>query len=133
MSVEIGSTFRDPTRKVETHLFVIISKVTDDEKVVVTNFTSFVGAEWQDDTCIILPEEYKQLSRSSCISYSDSNLVSFANLEHAVESGGIALSDCVPENVLNKILAGAAESEYLENNLKNILDEQGLLPEEPAL
>jgi hypothetical protein len=123
----LGRTFRDVKRKRDTHLWIIISHRTNDNKVVTANFTSSL----QDQSCIVEPSEYEELSRRSCIYYRDARLVPFEKLVKAGDAGLLSWGRPVPEPVLTKIHKGAVETEYIKQECREVLRRQDLLPEEP--
>lgn len=127
--MEHGSCFYNEAVKgvVRTHPWVILSDPSQNENdVLIVNFTD--ADNHYDHSCVVLQEEYPEaLTKRSCIAYMYANVTSLKFLELADQKGYLRHKQPVPEEVMQKILEGAVQTDELDNGKKMLLRNQGLI------
>lgn len=99
--------------------FVAFAEGTPPSKLVLLNFTSHYPGKC-DETCLIKPHEYKQLSHNSVIGYRWARVVEGAAIQELIKSGIGKKLDPIPSNVMRKIIAGVSSSKFTPNKIKDL-------------
>jgi len=126
---KIGDTFLLAKSGINDHLFIIISDPEQDpDRIVTANFTSWRADK--DQSCIVLPGDHRFVTRRSCVHYAEDRLIELTRYQQFLASGAIAVHDPVNDELLNRILDGAAVSKFIPLGNRQILVEQGLIDRE---
>jgi hypothetical protein len=88
-------------------------------KVVLFNFTSYRPGKC-DDTCIVKPYEYKQLSRDSVVFYQRGSIIEGEKIHELRKSRIGKKLDPIPPLVMKKIKAGALSSKFTPIKIKEL-------------
>lgn len=124
-----GHTFLLDRPDLDDHLWVIISDpVLDYEHVVIVNLTTW--REKGDPTCIVEEGEHEWVKHTTCVNYRKAKVVRDKFLDACDAKGYVKWLGPVDNDLLGRIRAGAAESPFTPHKVSDILNEQGLLPEE---
>lgn len=131
MPLEIGNSFvSKQTSLYPSHLWIIISHPSiNPEQIVIVNITSWrdKAIVLNDSSCIINRGEHKFITKKSYVFYGEAQLVSTENLQNAIAGGVFTLQDDCTQSLLDKILAGAAQSPFTPNGIIEILRQQELI------
>jgi len=104
----------------DTHIyFVAYVDGTPASKVVLFNFTSHYPGKC-DETCIIKPYQYKQLSRDSVIAYRFGRIVEGAAIQELIKNGIGKKLPAIPPDCMAKIIAGVCASKFTVNKIKEL-------------
>lgn len=123
---KIGDTFLLAKSHINDHLLIIISDPEQDpDQIVTANFTSWRADK--DQRCIVLPGDHSLVTHRSCVHYAEDRLIELTQYEQFLASGAIVAHDPVNHELLNRILDGAAVSEFIPLGNRQILVEQGLI------
>lgn len=131
MTIEIadGGCFLFKNPDLDDHLWVIISRpCADYERIAIVNLTSW--RKGVDTSCIIEAGEHPWVKHRTCVRYRDAKVVSHRLLDAWGGAGHAESQEPFAPELLRHIRAGAAESVFTPYEVIDILDEQGLLPEE---
>lgn len=131
MPIAQGSAFENQQYgALGPHLWIIISDPSfDSNRVVIVNPTTWKDKAMQlnDKSCIIEGGDHPYINHKSFVFYKKAILTSEGHIQMAMDGGVLMVQDdCSPE-LLGKILRGAAESEFTPNEVKGVLQEQGLI------
>ena len=131
MPLEIGNTFvSKKTETIPSHFWIIISDPSaNPEKVVVVNLTSWrkTAVGLNDASCIVNKGEHEFITSKSYIYYRKATCASLENLQKAIDGVVTTLRENCSDALLNKILEGAAKSEFTSNEVNKVLREQKLI------
>lgn len=130
MPLEIGNTFVKQAGTIPSHLYIIISDPSaNPERVVVVNLTSWrkTAVGLNDASCIVNKGEHKFIKSKSYIYYRKAICASLENLQKAIDGGAITLRENCSDALLNKILEGAAKSQFTPIGIIGVLKEQELI------
>jgi hypothetical protein len=123
--MQAGETFR---RGYGHHFWVVVSDPeSDPEHVLIVNVTSDRGFG-TDAACLLNPGDHAFVKHASYLRYSDSKIVSVSALNRQLAAGQIILEEAVSEAVLARIRHGAAVSDFIPLENRQLLEDQGLLP-----
>jgi len=126
---KLGDTFRLTNLGIDSHLHIIISDPTQDSSRIVTvNFTSWRADK--DQSCIVEVREHRFIKFKSCVHYRQDRLITLAQYEHSLATGDLSAHEPVNQDLLRRILDGAAVSPFLPLGNRQILVEQGLIDRE---
>jgi predicted class III extradiol MEMO1 family dioxygenase len=121
-----GSVFRNKeTRGARRHPWVIVSDPEmDAENVLVVNLTDM--NHHHDHSCILREEDNPEnIEKPSCVAYQFANVTSIARLVNIEKS--LDRKAYLDEACMEKILAGAADSDELKNSHRELLRRQRLI------
>ncbi len=111
--------------RLRPHVWTIISdSELNGDKLVILNFTTDDDI---DPTCVIEPGEHPFISRTTYVNYRDAKIAEAEQLAQAVRARHIMFKDDLSEDLLQKIRAGAAESQYLQNKIRRFLAIQSVI------
>lgn len=133
MSFNLGNTFvnkKSTLNAPDSHLWIILSyPFGDPEQIVIVNLTTWrtEAIELNDSACIVNAGEHKFVQGKSCISYSHTRLAKMKDLEQAINEGLVVSHQDCSDELLNKILAGAAKSQFIPLGMIRILQQQELI------
>jgi hypothetical protein len=131
MSLQIGSTFFNiPSNKRESHLWIIISYPSyNPQKVVIVNISSWkkIAVGLNDPTCIVNDGEHPFIEHKSYVFYREALCPTLENLQAGIDKGVLIQQDDCSNDFFNKILNGAASSNFTPIEILSILQEQGLI------
>jgi len=121
-----GDTFLLTKRDINSHLFVIISDPNQDANQIVTvNVTSW--REDKDQSCIIEASEHRFITHRSCIYYGEDRLITLSQYKMFLAMGHLESHDPINNQLLKRILDGAAISPHMPLRNRQILVDQGLI------
>ena len=124
--VKIGDTFQLANRNINDHLFVIISDPSQNPNQIVTaNFTKWKADK--DQSCIVDVREHPFIKVRSCVYYREDRLITLEQYEKLLRSCDLVPNEPVREDLLKRILEGAAISPHLSFGSREILVNQGLI------
>lgn len=122
--VNAGDTFLLPPPY--NHLHVVCSDpLIDSERVLLVSITTFAPKE--EDCCKISKGEHPFIKHTSCIRYKDARIVSVLALLHILTTTATVKREPVSPELLARIRAGAALSEFLPEECRRLLQDQSLL------
>jgi hypothetical protein len=133
MPLEIGNTFFVDERYTHIdpqHPWIIISRPSDNpKKIAIVNITSWKDRAFvlNDSSCIINPGEYPTIKHKSCVFYRKGNCTTLDKLEEGFRNSTIKQGENCSKELLMKILDGAAKSPFLPLEIRQILEQQGLI------
>ena len=106
------------------HLYVVITRESAPECVVV-NFST--PRRFKEATCTVEPKECEFLTHTSVIEYGRAKVVPVHALDSAIGGGAVVYRGRVTDELLGRILDGAAASSFLPADAKALLESQGLI------
>lgn len=104
---------------------VISDPALDPSRVVLVNFTT--NRQSEEQCCVVKGGEHPFLTHPSAVRYRDARITSVAALESLVKQDKIKVQCPLSAQLLEKVRAGAAESELLPEGCRQILNEQFLI------
>lgn len=127
MSFSLGNTFiNKPLPNLPEHLWVIISNVKQSSnEVVIVNFTTFDNRK--DSSCVLDKGEHPFVNHRTSVNYYDAKTVSMKTLTQLESYGSITRKEDLSDEVLAKILEGAAISPFLKLGIRKFLEDQNLI------
>jgi len=118
-----GDAWRFLDERPKSHVWVLISDPAQNARQILwVNFTSW--AEGKDPACICEIGEHRSLTKRSCIMYRFPRVYSLAELREQRESGRMAPEGRVSADLLLRIRLGAWESELIDFEWLDLLEEQ---------
>jgi hypothetical protein len=131
VSLSQGSTFvNNPSPRFPSHLWIIISDLTQDkDRVVIVNVSTWrdKALMLNDESCIIEKGEHSFIQKKSYIFYKEAKVTSENSLQNGLNGGAlIPYEDCSIQ-LLERILAGTMQTTHLSNEIIGILQTQGLI------
>lgn len=131
MPLQIGSTFVNvPHGALELHLWIIISEPSlNPEKVAIVNVSSWRddAVELNDPSCIVNSGDHPFVGRKSYIYYRKSLLTTLNGLQAGLDGGVLQQRESCSEDFLDKVITEAANSDFTPNEIRELLQEQGLV------
>jgi hypothetical protein len=125
MEFDAGEAWRFLDERPRSHVWVLISEPGEDaERLLWVNFTSW--EDGKDPACICEPGEHASLTKRSCIMYRFPRVYTLAELRRLREDGRMAPEGRVSADLLFRIRLGAWESELIDFEWLDLLEEQGL-------
>jgi hypothetical protein len=126
-----GSTFvNNPYRNLIPHLWIIISDPTQNkDKIIIVNVSTWRDKAliFNDPSCILKKGEHSFVKQKSYIYYKEAIITSEVSLEAGFNGGVLTPSEDCSSLLLERILMGAADSQFTPNKVISILQEQGLI------
>jgi hypothetical protein len=123
---KLGDTFFLADSNVDSHPFVIIS---DPQRtpylVVLANFTSW--RKDKDQSCVVQRGEHPTVTKTSCTSYHRDRHVTATDYDRLVQAGHLIPNVPVSQDLLQRILSGAAKTDDIPGCSKSVLKAQGLI------
>ena len=108
------------------HLYVVCSDpAADPVYVVIVNFTTFRPKE--EDCCIIKPGEHPFVEHRTCVRYKDARIVAVEDLMKLQASCHLQQKEPVSKELLARIRAVASQSDFLPEECRRFLHNQGLI------
>ena len=120
--MSIGDTsFLGNPRNSKPHLYVIISRPLDD-KVLCVNFSTNYPRQ-PDTACTFEPGDFDFpfIKRSTYIAYTEAKEIDVMMIQTNLRGRRWFRGDAVPEEMLNKIQAGAIRSAFLPGKFRKYL------------
>lgn len=103
-----GFTFLSPTPEYNTkHLFIIISIIDNNKKALCVNVTT---KKDRDMSCILKAGDHEFIKHDSVVNYGDAIIPEIDKLIEAINKGLIEPNKPIDDNLLNRILKGALNS-----------------------
>ena len=119
-----GDTFIP--KKFDNHLWIVLSDPSQNsEKIVITNFTSNTPNEEQH--CIVKVGEHSFIKWDTAVRFRDSKVVSDASLQSLIRSLLLKRTDPLSPALLKRVREGADASDFLPEECREILEDQGLI------
>lgn len=88
--------------------------------VLLVSLTTF-DDECEDDECVLTPADYDELDHKTAVAFSFKRVGPAKALNAAVKAGEFRVLDAMPKETLARILAAAADSDYLAVTHKALL------------
>ena len=88
--------------------------------MLLVSLTTF-DDECEDDECVLTPEDYDELDHDTAVAFSFKRVGPAKALNAAVKAGEFRVLDAMPEEMLERILEAAEDSEYLGATHKALL------------
>src|SRR4051812_8480313 len=108
-SFNAGDTLRPADRKIDIHLWVIISDpLQDPAHILIVSMTTY--KPYKEAVCLLRSGDHRAISHDTCIAYDLAKVTSSANLEAARDKGLLSPDVPVTEEILRRIREGAALS-----------------------
>lgn len=101
-------------------------KRRDAKQVLLVNMTS-VRPSFHDAACVINSGEHPFVKHATYMNYRDSKIVANSDLDQRLSAGQIILEDKVSDGLLQRIREGAAQSEFIPLQNKQLLIDQGFI------
>jgi len=122
-----GDTFRFADKRLEQHLWVIISDPLIDvaDPVVIVRLTT--NRRGRDRTCVLQPGDHPFITHETVVDYEEALETSNPCLDGFVGHGHAFLQEPATPEVLSRIRQGAAVSPRIPEGCKEILIRQGLI------
>ncbi|MBT3198360.1 MAG: hypothetical protein HN350_00430 [Phycisphaerales bacterium] len=121
-----GDTFLLANSGINNHLFIIISDpLLDPDKIVTVNLTSWDSTK--DQSCIVDSGEHPFVRHKSCIRYEGDRLITAEQYDLHLSGDRLISQSPVSEELLGRILAGAAVSRHFPLGHRKILEDQRLI------
>jgi hypothetical protein len=122
-----GDTFTFVDKKLDNHLWVVISDPMLDvaDPVVIVSLTTY--KEGKDRTCVLEPGDHPFIRHPSVVYYIGAMDVSNAGLESCANEGRLLLQGAVSPEVLARVRQGAAQSPFIPEGCRKTLIRQGLI------
>ena len=127
MSFSMGNTFINKSQpNLPEHLWMIISYVKQPlNEVVIVNFTTFDNKK--DSSCVLDKGEHPFVKHRTSVNYYEARIVSSEKLTQLESYGLITRKEDLDDEVLAKILEGAATSPFLKLGIRKFLEDQNLI------
>jgi hypothetical protein len=120
----LGTTFLMDAA--QSHLRVLISDpVKNANQIVIVGLTTL--RDYKDNSCILERGAHPWITHDTCVEYRRAIAVSLEQLFHGKDSGAFKIQEPMGEETLQRIIAGAALSEFFPPLCLKILQEQQLL------
>ena len=127
--MQIGDSFLLVDRDVDPHLWVVISHPQQSaQAVVIVNLTSL--ERMKDQSCVLNVGDHPWISHATCVQYADAKCVSEEAIDRLVASGLLQPREPASDELLAKILRGAARTEAIPVKCKRVLVEQDLIDDQ---
>ncbi len=131
MPLETGSTFvNQHYRNLGTHLWIIISDPSyNPEKVAIVNLSSWrdEAIELNDSSCIVNNGEHSFVRGKSYVPYRKALCTTLDKLQRGIDGSVLQQLENCTDELLNRVLEGAANSKFTPNEILEVLQEQGLI------
>ena len=127
--MELGDTFLlpDPGEKLDPHLWIVLSHPRhQDGRVLIVNFTTY-RENRSETACIVESNEHVWLTHRSVVNYADAKLVAVSVLMQLTDQGAIEPREPLSDELLDRVLEGAARSARIPLEYAQLLIDQGLI------
>jgi len=125
--VRIGAVLWIQTADDAEHLFAVIS---DPQRcpspVVLVPFTTHEF--YKEESCVLYAGDHPRIHHGTCVDYRGAKLLDVQQIVDAITAGRARQVEPLTDEVLAKVLLGAAESRFLPGECDQILHSQGLIP-----
>jgi hypothetical protein len=123
MDVERGFAFLKNTPPNDEHLFIVITKPDENDRVLCVNMDSYelAEAEYIDDSCKLLPGCHKFVTKLTYINYAKAILLSTDEIKEILTNGLFKQYDPVNFGILRQIQRGAKITDALPKKFKPYL------------
>jgi len=129
--VEIGGFFLLSDRDINEHPYVIISRPDlDPDRVVIVSLTSYNEPYHEivkDASCLLQSGDHPWIHHQTCVSYRDGTIVKRSQLEEFESEGHITFQEPVSDEILQRILQGAEQTDELPGKCRKVLEDQDLI------
>lgn len=123
-TISAGDTFL--VAQPYNHLYVVCSNTAADQsRVVLVSFTTFKPKE--ETCCMVQPGEHAFVKRRTCVRYKDARIATVSDLLVLVDKQLMQKRDPVSADLLDRIRKGAAQSDYLPEECRKVLQDQKLI------
>jgi len=124
--MDIGDAFLLVDKRIDEHLWVVISRPGENpSEVVIVNLTSHDADK--DDACILDAGDHPWIRHRTCVRYMDARIASEAALDGLIAAGSLRPQARASDDLLGRILAGAQVSAFLPGRHRRILQDQDLI------
>lgn len=121
-----GDAFRDASRTVDIHLWIIISDPHQDpSRVLIVSLTTY--KPYKDQACRLQRGDHQAIRHDTCVAYNLAKMTTIARLEEARDEGLILRDVPVTSEILTRIREGAALSKRMAIEHFELLEAQGLV------
>ena len=121
-----GDTFYISNRKVDSHLWIVISDPgIDASRVVLVSVTTY--EDYKESVCLLDVGDHPRVSHKSCIAYNEARLTTLESLKSLQAVGSLNSQPPVSSDLLSRIRAGVSLSTRIRSELIDILLDQGVI------
>jgi hypothetical protein len=120
--MNVGDTVRLDQVSIGWHLWIVFSRPTDENKVLAASVTTRRNARHEDHSCILTSDDHPWLRHDSWVKYDAAQLFD----ENYLSKYG-SPSEPLREDVLKKVLLGAATTDRIRLVYTELLMKQGLI------
>lgn len=124
ISIHPGFCFHFNDRPDDDHLYVVISRTSAPE-VVVVNLTTWNPLA--DQSCLLEAGDHPFVRHKSCIAFDYADVVPTDLLEKKLQNGDITPREPASRELMLKILDGAEKTRRMKIRCSDILRDQGLI------
>jgi len=108
------------------HLFIVVSNPDiDPTNVVLIPVTT--RDEFADESCMLYSGDHQRIRHDSCMDYRRARIVSAHQIDKAMHLRQIRRVESVRDEIIERILVGAAQTRQLPGRCDKILHSQSLI------
>lgn len=124
--MQAGDTFVLIEKDIDEHLWVVISDPNlNEDQIVIVNLTTH--SVLKDQSCILKRGDHPFVKRKTIVNYRDAQITNKKDLDWWVKSEKLESRRRMNSKVLQRIRAGAAQSEWIPQGARQILIDQALI------
>jgi len=116
-----------PPGSIPHFFFVISDTLRDPERVVLVPMTSVNPDKFIDPACLLEPGDHLVIQHASFLHFGRAIVMSTPAIEHALRARTMAFRGAATAALLERMRAGAEESEHMRERPYTVLYEQGLV------
>jgi len=121
-----GDTFLYRREGLDEHLQIVLSDPSlNRDKVIIANFSEL--KPYKEQNCIVEIGEHPYITKRSCVPYRFASIMPLALLEDRESRGFIERQQPLSKELLNRVLFGASLSLFMEVDVWDIIENQGLV------
>jgi hypothetical protein len=121
-----GDCFLILAEEPKRHLWVVISDPAINEaEVILVSFTTLRPKS--DPACVVEPGEHPFMAERTCVAYRYGRCLPLSRLEALERTNGIRMKEPLSADLLERVLAGARDSDFTILSHRRVLVEQGLI------
>ncbi len=126
-TLEAGDTFiiAEPGTSLDSHLWMVISEPTASAFVLLVNLTTFRADK--DLACVLDVGDHPFIKHQTCVNYQKAKLIATAQLEKVLQLPHVKTHAKLTPQLLQKIRNASANSQHMELDMFQFLDEQGVV------
>jgi hypothetical protein len=121
-----GDTFFITDRRVDAHLWIVISDPSkDSERVILVSATTYESHK--ESVCLLEAGDHPAISHKTCIAYNETRMTSLEKLRALQQGGHLRVQPPVSNAVLARIRDGVSNSRRIKYKYVEILLEQEVI------